>query len=109
MASVSMKQLNMEGSTLHLDEASLDAITSLIQPQPAQVEVINQPMPGVDQVLRAVADTLENTIAPMIKMLDRKIDIDLRNHDRLKNIASRLREFELMKAETLDAQSDGVE
>lgn len=109
MANASMTELNAEENTLHLDEASMDAITSLIQPQPAQVEVINQPMPGVDQVLRAVADTLENTIAPMIKMLDRKIDIDLRNHDRLKNIASRLREFELMKAEALDAQSDGVE
>ena len=103
----SMDKSGTSENILHLDESLLDVIADVAKPLPVtpKVQVINQPVPGVDQVLSAVADTLENTIAPMIKMLDRKIDIDLRNHDRLKAIAARLREFELAKASKQSLES----
>merc|ERR1712000_583696 len=43
-----------------------------------RVNVINEPVPGVDKILRALADTLEHSIVPLVRSMDKKIDIDLR-------------------------------
>ena len=59
-----------------------------------KVEVINQPVPGLDKILKALADTMENSIFPMVRSMDRKIDIDLKTHDKMKEISTQLRALE---------------
>jgi hypothetical protein len=59
-----------------------------------KVEVINQPVPGLDKILKALADTMENSLFPLVRSMDRKIDIDLKTHDKIKDISSQLRALE---------------
>jgi hypothetical protein len=64
-------------------------------PQPApKVEVINQPVPGLEKILKALADTMENSLFPIVRSMDRKIDIDLKTHDKMKEISTQLRALE---------------
>ncbi len=64
-------------------------------PQPApKIEVINQPVPGLEKILKALADTMENSIFPIVRSMDRKIDIDLKTHDKMKEISTQLRALE---------------
>ena len=64
------------------------------QKEVPKVEVINQPVPGLDKILKALADTMENSIFPMVRSMDRKIDIDLKTHDKMKEISTQLRALE---------------
>jgi hypothetical protein len=59
-----------------------------------KVEVINQPIPGLDKILKALADTMENSLFPLVRSMDRKIDIDLKTHDKIKDISIQLRALE---------------
>ena len=59
-----------------------------------KVEVINQPVPGLDKILKALADTMENSLFPIVRSMDRKIDIDLKTHDKMKEISTQLRALE---------------
>ena len=65
------------------------------QKEVPKVEVINQPVPGLDKILKALADTMENSIFPMVRSMDRKIDIDLKTHDKMKEISTQLRALEI--------------
>ncbi|WP_434155634.1 DNA repair ATPase [Pseudomonas sp. JZ134] len=56
-----------------------------------RVQVVNQPVPGIDQLLRTLADTLEQSFLPLVRNMDRKLDIDLANLKRLEQIAQDIR------------------
>lgn len=56
-----------------------------------QVEVINQPVQGLDVLLKTLADTMENSIFPLVRVMDGKLDLDLRTHERMQQILERLR------------------
>ena len=58
------------------------------------VEVINQPVPGMDKILTVLADTIEHSIFPLVRSMDKKLDIDLRTHDKMKDISQQLRELD---------------
>src|SRR5690606_8864746 len=58
-----------------------------------QVEVIAQPQPAVQKLLENLADTLQNSFLPLIKTMDKKIDIDLRTHNRMLEISTQLRDL----------------
>ena len=64
------------------------------QQQAPKVQVINQPVPGLDKLLKALADTMENSIFPIVRSMDRKIDIDLKTHEKMKEISTQLRALE---------------
>jgi len=64
------------------------------QLKPQKVEVINQPVPGLDGILRVLAETIEGSIYPLVRSMDKKIDIDLGTHDRMKQISMQLRDLE---------------
>lgn len=70
---------------------SKEALQQLVDVSESKIQVINQPVPGIESLLKAVADTIDNTVAPMIKTLDKKIDIDLDNYEKLKGISRQLR------------------
>ncbi|QLC74082.1 DNA repair ATPase [Pseudomonas sp. LPB0260] len=62
------------------------------QPQVA-VEVVAPAQPGVQVLLEKLADTLQNSFMPLINAMDKKLDIDLRTHNRMGEMAARLREL----------------
>lgn len=64
------------------------------QQTPPKVEVVNQPVPGIDQLLRVLADTIENSIFPLVRSMDKKLEIDLRTHDKMTEVSGQLRELE---------------
>nr|WP_298140137.1 DNA repair ATPase [uncultured Pseudomonas sp.] len=58
-----------------------------------QVEVIAPAQPAVQKVLESLADSLQNSFLPLIKAMDKKIDIDLRTHNRMLEISTQLRDL----------------
>jgi hypothetical protein len=66
---------------------------NLAQIKPA-VRVVNEPVPGLDKILRVLADTIENTIAPLVRTMDKKLEIDLRTHNKMQDISEQLRILE---------------
>jgi hypothetical protein len=76
-----------------------DALTelrgALIQQRPAvDVQVVNEPVPAVDRVLQLMADTLETSIYPLVRSLDKKLDIDLKNHEKILVLAEQMRQLQ---------------
>jgi hypothetical protein len=71
-------------------------IASLNKPvAPPKVEVINQPLPGLDKILQVLAATIEGSIAPLVRNMDKKLDIDLRNHEKMLEVSNQLRQLEV--------------
>lgn len=68
-----------------------DAIGTINQ----QVEVVNQPVPGIDEILKTLANTLENSIYPLVRVMDGKLDLDLRTHDKMKQILEQIRSLDV--------------
>jgi hypothetical protein len=58
------------------------------------VEVVKQPVPGVEKILAVLADTIEHSIYPLVRSMDKKMEIDLRTHEKMKKISTQLRELE---------------
>ncbi|HEJ3684298.1 DNA repair ATPase [Pseudomonas aeruginosa] len=72
----------------------LAGLRQLGQGAPAlNVEVTAPAQPGVQQVLESLAACLQDSFLPLIKVMDRKIDVDLRTHNRINEISSRLDEL----------------
>jgi len=61
-----------------------------------KVEVINQPVPGIDKLLRVLAETIEQSIFPLVRSMDKKLEIDLRTHEKMSEVSQQLRELERM-------------
>ena len=55
------------------------------------VEVVNQPLPGLDKVLQVLANTLEGSLLPLVRNMDKKLDIDLRNHEKIEQVSHQLK------------------
>lgn len=75
--------------------AGMERIAETLSATAPNVEVVNKPVPGIDKVLTVLADTLENAILPLVKNMDKKLEIDLHTHDRMKDISNRLRELSI--------------
>jgi hypothetical protein len=95
----SIKQLQGLNQSLNQFASVVSTGMKLMVKQSSQqiapkVEVINQPIPGLDKILKALADTMENSLFPLVRSMDRKIDIDLKTHDKMKDISTQLRALE---------------
>ncbi|HLD64855.1 MAG TPA: AAA family ATPase, partial [Pseudomonas sp.] len=73
-------------------EALLAGLQNLgkLRPEVA-VEVVAPPQAGVQRLLESLADSLQNSFLPLIHIMDKKIDIDLRTHNRMLEISNQLR------------------
>ena len=60
----------------------------------ATVEVINQPVPGMNKILEVLAQTIEHSIFPLVRSMDKKLDIDLRTHAKMNDISRQLKSLE---------------
>jgi hypothetical protein len=75
--------------------ASANKLEHSLAPVAPKVEVINQPLPGLDKVLRVLADTLESSLVPLVRNMDKKLDIDLRNHEKIEQVSQQLKLLEV--------------
>ena len=71
--------------------AGLDKLGQL-RPQ-VEVAVQAPPQPGVQLLLERLAETLQHSFLPLMNAMDKKIEIDLRTHNRMGDMAQRLREL----------------
>ena len=51
-------------------------------------------MQAIDKLLTAVAETLEYSISPLVRSMENKPEIDLRTHDKMKDISLQLRRLQ---------------
>ena len=73
----------------------LEAMGNKVGTPAPKVEVINQPVPGMDKILRVLAETIEKSIFPLVRSMDKKLDIDLRTHEKMQDVLQQLRQLEL--------------
>lgn len=79
------------GDLIQSSVASLEKALTGLQFEAPQVEVVNQPVPGIDKLLSTLADTFENSLVPLAKIMDGKINIDLKNLERMTAIQKDIR------------------
>lgn len=75
-------------------EKLTNKLITLSDKQAPTVEVLNPPVPGIENILRVLADAIEYSLSPVVRSMEKKLDIDLRTHERLNDISTQLRKFE---------------
>lgn len=85
------EQGDNSGEELSKAMASVSKAIRGIKPS---VEIVNQPIPEIGTVLGVLADTLENSLYPLVRSMDKKLEIDLRTHDKMQDIFQQLRQMQ---------------
>ncbi len=75
--------------------AAMDKLLTVLKENKPNVEVVNQPLPEMGKILSVLADTIEHSIYPVVKSMDKKLDIDLKTHEKMKEISEQLRTLEI--------------
>lgn len=86
--------INTQQSTLSELTALINGLGKTISAQQSKVEIVNQPLPGLDKILGVLAQTIEGSILPLVRNMDKKLDIDLRNHEKMQEVSNQLRQLE---------------
>ena len=76
---------------LHGLAKTIEKLATVMAKKETSVEVVNQPVPGMDKVLTVLADTIEHSIFPLVRHMDKKLEIDLGTFNKIKEIAGELR------------------
>ncbi len=72
---------------------ALEKLGVLIAKNETQVNVVNQPVPGMDKVLTVLAETIEHSIFPLVRHMDKKLEIDLGTYNKIKTVAKQLHDL----------------
>ncbi len=80
--------------TLEQLSREMDKLVGALKSHRPNVEVVNQPVPGIDKILSVLADSIEHSLMPVVKSMDKKLDIDLRTHYKLRDVSEQLRNLE---------------
>ena len=70
-------------------------MASAIAANRPNVEVINQPVPGLDKLLATLTASIEQSLYPIVRSMDKKLEIDLRTHYKMQDISKQLADIEL--------------
>lgn len=92
--------VSQDAAVAELVNQSLQRLEKLVKPAAPTIEVINQPLPGLDKVLSVLAQTLEGAILPLVRNMDKKLDIDLRNHEKIEQVSLQIRNLQQELATT---------
>jgi hypothetical protein len=77
-------------SATQLSPGIIEQLSAVLAKNKPSVEVINQPVPGLDMILKLLVKAIEESIFPIMHTMDKKLDIDMRTHDRMKEINEQL-------------------
>ncbi len=72
----------------------LSDIKKTIEKSESHIEVINEPVPGIDKLLTVLATTIESSIYPLVRSMDKKLEIDLRTHEKMGDVSQQLLELQ---------------
>ncbi|WNO09138.1 DNA repair ATPase [Teredinibacter sp. KSP-S5-2] len=72
----------------------IDRLSEVLQKSKPSIKVVNEPVPGIDKILTVLAETIEHSIFPLVRSMDKKLEIDLRTHEKMKDISRQLRTLE---------------
>lgn len=67
---------------------------TLKQVRQPSVEVINQPVPGLDTLLQTLTSSIQDSLYPIVRSMDKKLEIDLRTHYNMKSVSKQLADIE---------------
>lgn len=68
-----------------------------------EIQIVNQPVPGLDDLLRVIADSLQTSIMPLVVNMDKKLDIDTRNLEKINELTNSFKKLDArIKAVTED-------
>jgi hypothetical protein len=85
----SQRKVEAENSKALL--AALQKISDSVgQPSDTVVEIINQPSPKIGDTLEVLANSIENSIKPLILSMEKKMDIDLRTLENINQLGARI-------------------
>jgi len=89
----------------------MDRLVAVLKGNQPSVEVINQPVPGISKILSVLADTIEQSLMPVVMSMDKKLDIDLRTHHKMSEISEQLRSLQQSEgvSSSVGSSSDSIE
>ena len=73
---------------------ALKELGELLAAHQPRLEVVNQPVLGLDKVLTTLANAIEFSIAPLVGVMDKKLEIDLNTHQKMHDLSQQLRDLE---------------
>lgn len=86
-------------SAFTFTQASVEGLMDRIQQALAQlkphVNVVNQPVPGLEALLSTLTDSIQNSLYPIVRSMDKKLEIDLRTHYNMKEVSKQLAAIEM--------------
>ncbi len=89
------QQLIVKPDNTQIITGAMDKLLAVLKDNKPNVKVVNQPIPEMGKILTALADTIEHSIYPIVKSMDKKLDIDLKTHEKMKQISEQLRTLEM--------------
>ena len=69
-------------------------------PPNVSVNLSTQPQPGVAEILQGMASTLEKSFIPVMKLMDKKLEVDLRSQKNIVNLTNGLRKLATLMGHT---------
>jgi len=91
---ISSEPISSEPISSELITAEMDRLVAVLKGNQPNVEVINQPVPGISKILSVLANTIEQSLMPVVMSMDKKLDIDLRTHHKMSDISEQLRKLQ---------------
>ena len=73
---------------------SFEKIAKAIVTNQPKVEVVNEPVQGLGKILEVLARSIEESIFPIMHTMDKKLDIDLRTHEKIKELTDQIKGLE---------------
>lgn len=68
----------------------LGQLMVLVEKNRPNIEVVNQPVPGMDKVLNVLAQTIEHSIFPLVRHMDKKLQIDLGTYEKIRDLSQQI-------------------
>lgn len=75
------------------ENAGKDQKPQVIPAPQVEVQLTTAPQPGVSEILHGIATTLEKSFLPVLKLMDRKLEVDLRTQRNIVGISNGLKQL----------------
>ncbi|MCJ8313302.1 MAG: hypothetical protein MJK11_10080 [Pseudomonadales bacterium] len=73
---------------------AIQQMSKLISEAKMHVEVVNQPVPGMDKVLHSMSDAITTSLLPVVSAMRHKLDMDHDIWQRVKNLGKQISSLE---------------
>ena len=91
-------------SSLESVQQTLQELVSLIKTIELNVKVVNKPVPGMDKVLSAMGDAINNSLLPVVHSMEYKLKMDHDIWERIKRLGDQVNSLEKSMEKTYQTQ-----